>query len=71
MGKCEGEAKMTHLYSFVHCHVCPLKDLCNVGDHEKSFQYHNRYDEGGAKYAGDMAQITLSCYLRKLMVGEQ
>jgi hypothetical protein len=28
--------------SLVHCHVCPLKDLCDQSEHDASFRWHNQ-----------------------------
>lgn len=58
------------LFDKVHCHVCPLKDKCDVGDHEKSYQYHNRYDYGGGHFHSDMTLVTQNCPLKKLVEKE-
>lgn len=33
------------LHGKVHCHVCPLKDRCDVGDDEVSYRYHHYHDD--------------------------
>ncbi len=32
------------LQELVHCHICPLKDICEVGNAEDSYRYHHEDD---------------------------
>ncbi len=49
---------------YVHCHICPMKDLCEFGLPEKSYQHHNVKD---VYYFSFMAMVTANCPLRKLL----
>jgi hypothetical protein len=49
---------------FVHCHVCPLKDLCEFGDAEMSYKHHNNPEWN---YLFEMGMITVNCPLRKVL----
>lgn len=69
------------LHNRVHCHVCPLKDICEIGDDETSYRYHHYWDDHFAfleekspsekKQHNDdlqrMMQITINCPLKACM----
>jgi hypothetical protein len=50
--------------ALVHCHVCPMKDLCLVGDDEASYKYH-RF--GNGDFATTMDIVTRNCPMRKFL----
>jgi hypothetical protein len=66
---------MTKALRFVHCHVCPLKEVCDYGDDEASYIYHNRIMKG--LFVLDEKPIweavknaTLNCPLKKVITSD-
>lgn len=55
------------IYGRVHCHVCPMKDVCSVGDDRVSYDFFKNVDGGFERYYDQMQQITLNCPLKRLL----
>jgi hypothetical protein len=55
------------LENYVHCHLCPLKDLCPYGDKNASYAVHNT----GKNFMENSTRLdiaTRNCPLKKLLI---
>jgi len=63
------------LHSFVHCHICPLKDLCGFAEPENSYKATRNPEAGSDEMGYDIGLLfktKANCpLLRKILVGEE
>lgn len=58
------------LHEKVHCHVCPLKDLCDFAQPDATYKWAHMdecFDTLSSKEWTALTQATLSCPLRKVL----
>lgn len=55
------------LNGYVHCHVCPLKDVCEFAEPNASYTYHKAQDNEFLACSVKCDVATRNCPLKKLV----
>lgn len=57
------------IHDFVHCHICPMKDICHWARPDDSYNFHN-YPDTKPWDLGKLEMATENCRIRKLLTSE-
>lgn len=64
------------LHNKVHCHICPLKEICNYAVPNESYRYYHHTDSyslSDSQFISDMVSVrlaTANCPLKEILKDE-